>query len=461
MRPEEAFRPFVPGRDGAWDLRAAAHLLRRSGFGAPPKAVERAVQQGLEATIDGLFDEADDERIGFEQTFQSINGTLANFADSSMLQTWWVHRMTQTRVPLREKLTLFWHGHFATSFQKVGDMYLMHLQNESIRRLAWGNFRDLVVAIARDPAMIVYLDGESNVKDHPNENFARELMELFTCGIGHYTEKDVLEAARAFTGWHRDGANFVFVPDAHDDGPKRVLGKAGRFDGADVVDILMQQAATPQFIARKLLRYFADPDPVPEVVAEAGAMLDRTQLNIKWFLRDLFASRYFYSEPCRRKRISSPAECVVGTVRTLGIRMPAQQLNNHLSAMGQDLFAPPSVKGWDGEEKWINSTRWPSRVAFANEVATSGDENPFGTQFRLSEHVPDDLTDAGQIVDRLATLLFQGDLAAAPRGDLTTFLVASDDGPNPQLFREDTGFRANKVREALSTLLSLPEYHLC
>ena len=152
--------------------------------------------------------------------------------------------MVTTRVPLREKLTLFWHGHFATSYEKVEDPALMHRQIETIRRHAWGNFRELVLAIARDPAMVVWLDGESNTKEHPNENFARELMELFTCGIGHYTETDVQEAARAFTGWHREGAEFVFKADDHDAGRKQFLGKSGRFDGGDVIDILMQQPAT-------------------------------------------------------------------------------------------------------------------------------------------------------------------------------------------------------------------------
>ena len=262
----------------------------------------------MEATVESLFDEATDEEDAYQKTFEAINGRLLNFGEIEPEQAWWVYRMMTTRAPLREKLTLFWHGHFATGYEKVDSPRLMHQQIETIRRHAWGNVRDLTLAIARDPAMVVWLDGESNTKEHPNENFARELMELFTCGIGHYTENDVQEAARAFTGWHRDGAEFAFQADDHDPGRKHFLGKSGRFDGGDVIDILMQQPATLHFLARKLLRFFAAPEPPEPVVAAAAELLDRTRLDVKWFLRELFQSRYFYSPECYRTRIASPAE---------------------------------------------------------------------------------------------------------------------------------------------------------
>jgi uncharacterized protein (DUF1800 family) len=286
-------------------------------------------------------------------------------------------------------------------------------------------------------------------------------MELFTCGIGHYTERDVLDAARAFTGWHREGAEFKFVSDAHDDGRKQFLGKTGRFDGTDIVDILMQQPATPRFIARKLVRFFACPEPADDVVAEAAAVFDRTQFHIKWFLRELFLSQFFYSEACVRKRIASPVEFVVGTARTLNIRMPAQQMKDHVAAMGQELFAPPNVKGWDGEQKWINSSSWPARLAFANEVATLGSDSPFGAQFAMDKHVPAGLTDPQQVVDQLAKSLLQGELPAETRRELAAFLVTTDQGRNMDQFAGDEGFRNQRVREAMAMILSLPEYHAC
>ena len=370
MISDKLLVPHDPDRDGPWDVPRAAHLLRRAGFGAGRQEVDEAVAKGLEAAVEDLFDDAEDQEAEFQDTFQRISGSLVDFADIGRLRAWWCYRMMRSRTPLREKLTLFWHGHFATSIAKVEDAYLMHQQLETLRHHAWGNFRDLVLAIAKDPAMLVYLDGESNTKEHPNENFAREVMELFTLGIGNYTERDVLEGARALTGWQRGPkATVEFHPDLHDAERKEFLGRHGRFKTEDVVDILMLQPATPRFIARKLLVFFVCPEPSDAVVAEAVHLLAETRLNVEWFLRDLFRSKYFYSPDCRRCRISSPAEFVLGTCQALGVRMAADELAQQMAAMGQELFAPPNVKGWEGEKKWIHSTSWAARVAFAQQVA--------------------------------------------------------------------------------------------
>jgi hypothetical protein len=484
--------PWVPDESDPFDRRKAAHLLRRAGFGAAPSEIDKAVAQGLEATVEGLFDEADDEEQEFQKTFAAINGRLANFADDDNVRAWWVYRMRRTRAPLREKLTLFWHGHFATSQGKVDNIALLHRQIETIRRHAWGNFRDLCLAMARDPAMLVWLDGESSTKEHPNENFARELMELFTCGIGHYTEKDVQEAARAFTGWHRDGAAFTFNANAHDSGRKHFLGKSGRFDGTDVIDILMQQPATLRFLARKLLRFFAEPEPSGTVLDEAAALLDRTRLDVKWFLRDFFLSRYFFSDECLRQRLASPVEYVVGTLRTLDVRWPATEAVGRLSAMGQTLLAPPNVKGWDGEEKWINSSTWAARIDFARTIAELAGGNEFDSTLDLGRVVPPDLNDPVKVIDRLADVLLQGDLSDETRRELVKVLTSTgtdpgddaaakmttlslgrlqlmigtvkdkDKEPDPvpdDAFRDDEGTRNERTRRVLGVILSLPEYH--
>ena len=457
--PTPMLTPYVSGDADPFDRRKAAHLLRRAGFGATPEEIDKAVADGLEATVEALFDEAADEEESYQKTFAAVNGRLLNFAEPEPLQAWWVYRMTTTRVPLREKLTLFWHGHFATSREKVDDLSLMHRQVETFRRHAWGNFRELVVALAKDPAMLVWLDGESSTKEHPNENFARELMELFTCGIGHYTEDDVRAAARAFTGWHRDGASFVFHPDAHDGGRKHFLGKSGKFDGTDIIDILMQQPATPRFLAWKLLRFFAAPEPAEAVVDEAAALLDRTRLDLKWFLRELFQSRYFYSADCYRTRLSSPAEYVVGTLRTLHVRWPAEEAVGRLDAMDQKLLAPPNVKGWDGERAWINSNTWAARVAFGRDIAELAGEGDFAPDLDIGKVVPPGLKAPARVVDRLAAVLLQGDLPAEARRSLAAFVVANDEGPQPDAFRDDDGFRADRTRKALGLVLGLPEYH--
>jgi hypothetical protein len=459
MPRSQFFEPFVPDAANPFDARKAAYLLRRAGFGASPAEIDAAVSKGLEETVDDLFADAADEEQEFDRTFNAISGRLVNAGDAGVCQAWWIYRMLATRFPLREKLALFWHGHFATSIRKVEDTQLMLQQIDLLRRLGPGGFRELVVAIARDPAMIVWLDGESNVKDHPNENFARELMELFTCGIGNYTEQDVSEAARAFTGWHRSGNQFAFAADVHDSGPKRFLARRGKFDGSDVIDLLMAHPATPPFIARKLLRFFAAPNPSDEVVAEAAELYDRTQLNTRLFLRELFQSRFFFSDECRRSRISSPAEYVIGTVRTLNVRQPALDLVNHLTTMGQELLAPPNVKGWDGEEKWINSTTLAARMTYARSIPEmNSGGNGFQPDCPIAEFVPAEEKSPAGTVERLAQVLFQGELAPESRREFEQFLTAGDDGPDPESFRDNVEFRESKVRKLLAVMLQLPEY---
>jgi uncharacterized protein (DUF1800 family) len=445
--------------DAPWDTRAAAHLLRRAGFGAAPAEVARAVEQGREGAVRDLFDEGKDQESQFQDTFRRLSGSFADFSDAGQLQAWWCYRMLITRTPLREKLTLFWHGHFATSYKKVEDLFLMHRQCEAMRRLAWGNFRDLVTAISRDPAMLVYLDGESSTKEKPNENFSRELMELFTLGVGNYTEKDVREAARAFTGWHRDGAKFRFNAEAHDHGDKEFLGRKGNIDGGDVIDALMAHPALPRFIARKLLVFFACPEPPAEVVEEAAEVFKDGQLSVKRFLTTLFLSKLYYGEKCRRTRISSPAECVIGTCRSLGVRLAAPECRDHITAMGQELFAPPNVKGWDGERKWVHAGTWAARQAFGQRVGDLASGNDFGPNLDASALVPAEVTDAKKAADLLVERVLDGDLSKKARAEIAEFLVATDVGPKPEDFRNDADFRAQKVREAAGLLLSLPEYH--
>ncbi|HEY5311183.1 MAG TPA: DUF1800 domain-containing protein [Pirellulales bacterium] len=465
-------RPWAPSQSRPFDVRAAAHLLRRAGFGASPADIAKAVDQGLEATVDGLFDPAADEEAEFERTLAAVQDGFVNFDDISYVQGWWLYRMLRTRVPLKEKLTLFWHGHFATSYLKVDDAYLMHRQIQMLRALGAGSFRDLVLAVAKDPAMLVYLDGASSGKEHPNENFARELMELFTCGIGHYGEQDVLEAARAFTGWYRNSAGSAsFNADEHDAGRKQFLGLSGRFDGADIIDILMQQPATPRWIAGKLLNFFASPDPAADVLDEAAGLLDRTQMNIKWFLRELFLSDYFFSKACYRQQIASPAEYVVGTIRTLRAHVSGSNLLSHMETMGQTLLEPPNVKGWDGQRKWINSSTWTARLEFANFFAMLDSNSPVGDRLDLKSLVPDDLAwrepglarrkSPERVVAWLADVLLQGELDDASRSKLATLLVTGDDGENREAFRDDADFRHQRIRAVLAAMLSLPAYHTC
>jgi hypothetical protein len=460
----EHLAPYEPGKDGPWDAHTASHLLRRSGFGAPNAAVDQAVAGGLADAVEDLFDDGEAQEAEFAETFQRISGSFADFGNIGELEAWWCYRMMKSETPLREKLTLFWHGHFATSVQKVEDAYLMHLQNEKIRQRAWGSFPELVWAIATDPAMLVYLDGEANTKEHPNENFARELMELFTIGIGHYTERDVLEAARAFTGWQRlSQSQFQFSAELHDSGHKTFLGRQGRFKAQDIVDILMLQPATPRFIARKLLVFFACPEPPEPVVDEAADLFSRTRLNVEWFLRDLFQSKFFYSPLCRRTRISSPAEFVIGTCRSLGVRMAADEISQNMAGMGLELYSPPNVKGWDGERKWIHSSSLAARTEFAQRVAELSSETAFGGNLDLNSVVAAEIVDPAKVVEVLVNHLLDGSLPDDAQREIATLLVSNEQGGPMMMdqFRSDQGYRAQQVRAALGLILSLPEYQAC
>jgi uncharacterized protein (DUF1800 family) len=423
------------------------------------RRIQQVEDQGLEALVRELLEDAPDQEAEFQQTFERIRNDLMDFSQADQLQAWWCYRMLRTRTPLKEKITLFWHGHFTTSLPKVEDAYLVHRQIEMLRTHGLGNFRDLLRAVCHDPAMLVYLDSDANSKEHPNENFARELMELFTIGVGNYTEVDVREAARAFTGWTREGAEFHFNTDQHDNGFKQFQGHNGRLNGNHIMDILLQHSALPHFLARKLLVFFANPQPSEEVVAEAGRVLKEGGLNIKHFLNALFLSRYFHSPVCRGTRIASPVEYVVGACRSLGVRMSATQVRTHLVAMGQELLAPPTVKGWDGEKKWINTNAWAARTAFAQELADLTKSSEFSPHLDIEQLVPGVMTDPKDIVDQLAGRLLDGRLPPDKRAELARYMLLKEGKPNREAFQSDDDFRAHQTRNAVAVLLSLPEYH--
>jgi uncharacterized protein (DUF1800 family) len=453
------FAPYVPGEEEPWDPKATArHLLRRSGFGAPQADVERWADLDLPARVQELFDEAEDQEAQFQDTFQRINNSFVTFGELANLQAWWCYRMLQTRTPLREKLTLLWHGHFVSSAVKV-DTVLLHRQIGKLRFHAWGNFPELVRAVCHDPAMLVYLDGQDNVRKNPNENFGRELLELFTLGKGNYTERDVRAAARAFTGWKFNGDQFVLNAEEHDNGVKEFLGRRGRWDGNDIVDILAQQPALPRFIAHKLLVFFACPEPPADVVAEAAEVFKEVALNIKPFLAMLFRSKFFYSPACRRRRIASPVEYVVGTCRQLGLRFPAHRVGEHLNQMEQSLYNPPSVKGWDGEKKWINSSTWMARLAFASEVGGLPGITEFEPAILVDRLVSPAMVNPGTVVATLAEQFLDRPLDAERHQAIARFLVTEEGKPQPEKFRTDAEFRKQQIRGAVEILLSLPEYH--
>lgn len=287
------------------------------------------------------------------------------------LKAWWMAEMLTTPSPLTEKMVLFWHNHFVSSLRKVRMPLLMYRQHQTLRQHALGNFRELLHAMARDPAMLVYLDGAANRKGKPNENFSREVMELFTLGEGRYTEQDVKEAARAFTGWSidRDTGKFMFRPVLHDAGMKTVLGVTGRLDGAALLDILLARPETAEFIVTKLWREFISADPDRREVSRIAQAFRTSHYDIRTALRELLTADAFYESQHRANLVKSPVELVVGTLRQFHMAV-ADPLPFAMTVgrLGQDLFMPPNVKGWPGGETWINATTLLSRKQFLEMV---------------------------------------------------------------------------------------------
>jgi uncharacterized protein (DUF1800 family) len=405
-----ALDPFVPSSSDPWDARKAAHLLRRAGFGPLPEEVARAVAAGPEGAVDALFAFAPDPeppavfadvRAAERPLEAAIASLLAThqpinlqthpelrglFQDAQRahgralvaLAAWWLDRMATSPAPLQEKLTLFWHGHFTSAFGDVHDAIAMFNQNQLFRRLAAGNLATLLDGVARDSAMLRYLNNDANRKGHPNENWARELMELFTMGIGHYTETDVKESARAWTGWtlrdYRTGEGrrtFEFKPAIHDDGPKIFLGQEGPWDGGDIMRIILAQDATPRFIAGKLAAFFVAPDPDPALVDAMARQLRAANYELAPVLRALFRSRAFYRPRALLAQVKGPVEFAVGAVRHLGINAPDWvRVYQAAGAMGQRLFFPPTVAGWHGGATWINAGTIFARTDLAAALAS-------------------------------------------------------------------------------------------
>ena len=387
----------------AWHAGHAAHLLERAGFGGTPEEVERLAALGLEGAVrrlvyfegvsgdapmpdfdhSGVFDpgldpfppsrpattelaRAEGEALGIKvkaggnRPIQPVVNAFFYWLRASRLETdrvaqWWAGRMLTTPRPLQEKAALFWHGHFATNEDKVRDYRKMLQQVELFQARGLGGFHALLVAVGKDPAMLAFLDAGINVKGSPNENFAREIMELFTMGPGNYTENDIREGARAFTGWNFRGTAFAFNPEDHDEGEKSFLGRTGPLDGEDVIAVIMEQDATARFVASKLYRYFVRDDLEPALAGELGARLRDLDFEIAPFLGMLFTSRDFYAPASVGTRIKGPVELVVSTYRKLGLdELPGvPDFNVVTGSLGQHLLHPPTVAGWSHGRSWV------------------------------------------------------------------------------------------------------------
>jgi uncharacterized protein (DUF1800 family) len=347
-----------------------ALLLRRAGFAAGPNDFQRYADLGWEATLQELLHP---ETVGddLDALLGSLHGGLLDLQNLEDVQTWWLYRMLQTRRPLLEKLTLFWHGHFAVANYKVNNALQMHQHVELLRANALGRFDDLLMAVSKDPAMLVWLDGAVNRRNAPNENYGRELLELYTLGIGNYDEDDVLSAARAFTGWNLRNGQFFFDENNHDAGDKTFLGQRGPFDGGDILGILANEPATAKRISEKLFAFFAYPDPEPEVLASLVDTYTSSGHDIRSLVEAILRSDALYSDRSQFEHLKSPIEYVVGTARVLGARVRERELVPVLRALGQEILNPPNVAGWPGGAYWINPSTLLTRFNFAARLSSA------------------------------------------------------------------------------------------
>lgn len=492
IKPHPMLQPYKPSDDSLWNWEKAAHLLNRAGFGGTAEEIQQVLEEGPTKAVDRLLDfpdaPADEESQtdvpdlsdveGYGQNFRELAKKFAGKSEEDKKKLrqelqrknaeaiqatvgWWMKRMATGPYPLQEKLTLLWHGHFTTSARDERAARLMWRQNELLRTHAAGNFYEYVRQISRDPAMLDYLNNQQNRKAHPNENYARELMELFTLGIGNYTETDIKQSARAFTGWAHDGDDFIYRKFDHDTGQKTFMGRTGNFDGDDIIAIIFQNPALARYISGKLFSWMAYDNPEPELIESLAALFKDEKWELRPVLRTILTSKAFYSDTAIGSQIKSPVQLVVGTTRMLDVQMPKARsiVGGALQQMGQVPFAPPNVKGWPGGRMWISTStlfvRYNTAVYLAGGatlpavsagklgkyIGKSGKPQPVDFEPKEDGNAPE------AAVDQWVARLIQRPIADDKR----------------KVLIEAMGDKVNEksVKKVVQLIVSMPDYQLC
>ena len=458
--PTWAWQPYKPNADSPWDLKKVGHLYRRAAFGADRDMLDRALKAGPENAIAALLKGGDggDE---FDRLTAPIAESVARANNGDQAGAWWLYRMLYGPFPLREKLTLFWHNHFATSNAKVQNVGFMLGQYRLLQQHALGNFGTLLRQMSADPAMMIWLDTRDSKKAMPNENYARELMELFSLGIGNYTEKDVREAVRAFTGWQIRAEKASFDRDQHDGGEKKVLGQKGRWKPDDIVRICLEQPSSPRFIVKKLYRFFVNETvaPTPELFEPLARQFKESHYDVGALVGTILRSNLFFSPEAYRSRVKSPVDFALGIVRALEGRVGTGALARATEELGQKLFYPPSVKGWDGGTVWLNGHTLLFRQNLALAL-TSTEDQRFGrrTDPAALARCASKASDA-DVVDFFLDLFLQGDAAPGTQERLLHYAKLASRQTMPVYWTaEDVA--DHRVRALCHLVLTLPEFQL-
>ena len=463
------------------ELGLMSHLLRRAGFGANPDELDSYLNQGYEATVEQLFNPGGSPSLDGEDLIRRYHIDQNSLMLIESSQAYWLYRMINTKRPLEEKIALFWHGLFATAYGKLNHAKAVVNQTNTFRRRGLGHFRTLLVELSRDPAMIFWLDNKDNHKGAPNENYGRELLELFSMGIGNYTEDDVKSCARAFSGWTLANAEYMSIrasrdsiwphgrldwqfqyrPEDHDDGEKMFLGHSGRFNGEDIIDIICGHPATAWFVASKLYNFFVADVPDEPAIQQLADEFTRTNGHIESVMRVLFLSDFFRSDKARFAKVKSPAELVAGTARLTGSHQFSDwsivNLAMDTNYMGQEILNPPSVEGWHTGIEWVDTGTLVERVNSAAQDA--GDVNQPGVRAivqRLRSH--GDSLSPKELVEGCLELAGGIQVSSATFDHLVSY--ASEEGSLRLAQQELTDCSEQRIADLLQLIVATREYQL-
>ena len=459
------------------DLKLLSHLLNRAGFGLTPELQKRFEGKEMTTVVDDLFKDSatiqdllflpkpktDDK--GEVRPLKVVGLVLKAQQQKELLNLAWIDRMTVAKAQLREKMTLFWHNHFATSGNFA---WLSQVQHNTLRHLALGNFRELLHAISKDPAMILWLNNQENKKDAPNENFAREVMELFTLGEGNgYTENDIKQAARAFTGWKvNQKGEFEFNPKTHDFEEKEVFGKKGNFDGDDIINLLLDKPQLAEFICRKIYKWFVNTEIDEERVKEMANRFRSNDYDIGDLMKTVFVSDWFYEDKNVGCLIQSPVELIVRLKKLCKLEVDDDQMIALQQVLGQTLFLPPNVAGWKGGRAWINASSLVQRLHIPKAMIDSKTVR-LNKKPAFEEEGKQDLsTDKKANVKSDWTLLVNH-FSSVDENQLTEkviqfFITAPNDRIDRKLIEKtiDTSSKQRRIITTVAAVMQTPEYQI-
>lgn len=465
--------PYIPSNTKPWNKGLVTHLLNRTLFGATAAQVNSVLALTPNEAVELLFQNLPAPEVpGTWVTEAPDFNSPYNTQRTSQLRTWWLKLMYEQPVSIREKMTLFWHNLFVSEAGTVIIPQYMYMQNSLFRNNYAGNFKNLTKAVTRDPAMLIYLDGRYNVVGNPNENYARELLELFTMGIGNYTETDIREAARALTGWILSGLGSIFVPSRHDYANKTFLGQTGNFDDNDIVDIVFNQPVTAKFICRKLYKTFiheqGDNNYAEPIINEMANILRSSNYEIMPVLKMLLKSKLFYSDNVISSLVKSPLDLMLGAVKMMNIQFDPSVLTTRLnyiitqsSAAGQYILDPPNVQGWVGYRLWLSTISMPIRAAFAESVVTGLQKNGQPTGFSVdalafATSFPEP-NNALQLVKDMTEHLVR--LQVTPR-QLNNLLEIMLDGTMIQNWYINDPQAPSRIKKYLKAIVNLAEFQI-